>query len=532
MGRRLPYLFALSLSIHAQVRHTLDVHVTVNMEAIARTEFHRPAPQPTPRPQRTPSPRAARTVGPRSDAPAALPAITAVFSGFQGLLDLYAAHPPDTGGAVGPHDVVTMLNTQVLMQSRTGAARPHYPIDLPQFRSGLGTFTKVFDPRILYDPANDRWIASAGANPSSPDAALLLGVSETGDPGGTWDQFEIQTGTAGSWGDYPVLGLSQNWIVLSANMFGLPPQGGYSHTQLYIFDKAGLYQQATANYISFTDSQGQFTPATDLDQQADTLYFAQAFTGPDAGRIRISLLQGPDGAETFIAGIEEIPVSDPWAETGSSFGDFAPQRGIWYKVDTGDSRLQNCVFRNATIWCAHTVFLPAESPTRAAVEWFQVDPSASRVVQLGRIDDPHSVEFYAFPSIAVNKSNDALIGYTRFTPNEYPGAAFSLRKAGDPPGAMRPAVVFKQGQAPYAGIGADQGSNRWGDVSGTVVDPADDLTFWTIQEYAATPTDHYLGRWGTWWATVPVSAESLNVLTPSRLPAGNSTPPAGAELSR
>jgi hypothetical protein len=255
-----------------------------------------------------------------------------------------------------------------------------------------------------------------------------------------------------------------------------------------------------------------------LDQQADTLYFAQVFAESDGGSIRISVLQGPVGAETFIAGVQEIPLSEPWAETGSSVGDFAPQRGIWYKVDTGDSRLQNCVFRNATIWCTHTVFLPAESPTRAAVQWFQVDPSASRVVQRGRIDDSQGIEFYAFPSIAVNKSNDALIGYTRFTPNDYPGAAFSLRKAGDPPSATRPVVVFKQGEAPYAGIGADQGSNRWGDVSGTVVDPADDLTFWTIQEYAATPTDHYLGRWGTWWATVPVSAESLNCtysITPS-----------------
>jgi hypothetical protein len=419
---------------------------------------------------------------------------------------------------VGLHDVVTMLNTQVSIQSRTGEARPNYPMDLAQFWSGLGTFTKVFDPRILYDRANDRWIASAGANPFGKDALLLLGVSETGDPGGIWDQFEIQTGAAGYWADYPVIGLSQNWIVLSANMFGLPPEGAYSGTKLYVFDKSALYQRATATYGSFTSSQGQLTPATDLDQQAATLYFAQVIAGSDGGRIRISLLGGPVGAETLIAGVEELPVGDPWAETGSSFGDFAPQRGIWYKVDTGDSRLQNCVFRNATIWCAHTVFLPAESPTRAAVQWFQVDPSASRVVQRGRIDDPHSIEFYAFPSITVNKSNDALVGYTRFTPNDYPGAAFSLRKAGDPLSAMRPVVVFKQGEAPYAGVGADQGSNRWGDVSGTVVDPADDLTFWTIQEYAATPTDHYLGRWGTWWATVPVSVESLNCtysITPS-----------------
>jgi hypothetical protein len=42
--------------------------------------------------------------------------------------------------------------------------------------------------------------------------------------------------------------------------------------------------------------------------------------------------------------------------------------------------------------------------------------------------------------------------------------------------------------------------NRWGDFSATVVDPTDNVTFWTLQEYAQTP-DPVTGtsRWGTWW---------------------------------
>ncbi|MBZ5617641.1 MAG: BACON domain-containing protein [Acidobacteriia bacterium] len=511
LGRCLPFLIALSFAVDAQVRHAVEIHVTVNIDAIARSKVRPAVSKPTPRPLHVPNPRSVRRAASRDALPAAVPdGGQAAYGGFQGLLDVYGATPPDTGGAVGPHDVVTMLNSQVSIQSRTGAARPDYPIDLPRFWSGLGAFTKVFDPRMLYDRVNDRWMASAGANPFAKDAVLLIGVSETGDPGGNWDQFEIQTGAAGYWADYPVLGFSQNWIVLSANLFRLPPEGAYSHTELYVFDKAGLYQGADATYVTFTDSQGQFTPAIDQDQQSDTLYFAQAFADPDAGRIRISVLRGPAGAESFIAGVAEIAAGGPWAESGSVNGDLAPQRGIWYKVDTGDSRLQNCVLRGGTIWCAHTIFLPPQSPTRASVEWFQVDPSASRVVQRGRIDDASGISFYAFPSIAVNKDSDMLVGYTRFTPNDYPSAAFSFRKADDPPGALRPGVIFKQGEAFYAAPGADEGSNRWGDTSGTVVDPADDLAFWTIQEYAATPTDHYLGRWGTWWANVPVSAEALH----------------------
>ena len=514
MGRRLPFLLAFCLGALAQDRHMLGVPITVDLSAIARAGIRTSNPRSTPRPKRLPAARALSTVpSARALDRAAAPHDTApgaVFAGFQALLDVYEATPPDTGGAVGPADVVTMLNSQVAIQSRTGVMRPDFPIDLPQFWSGLGTFAKVFDPRVLYDASADRWIASAGVNPAAADSALLLATSATGDPGGIWNQFKIPVGPDGYWVDYPVLGLSRSWIVLTANLFAFPAAGAAPQTRLYAFDKATLYQTGTAAYSSFSDSQGPLTPAVDLDQQTDTLYFAQAFTGSGAGRIRVSLLRGPVGSESFLPGAAELPLPDPWAEAGSSLGDFAPQRGIWYKIDTGDSRLQNCVLRNAAVWCTHTVFLPAGSPTRAAIQWFQIDPSALSVVQLGRIDDPQGITFYAFPSIAVNRAGDVLIGYSRFTSNDYPGAAFSWRKAQDPAGAMRTPVLFKPGEAPYAGIGADEGSNRWGDVSGTVVDSADGLTFWTIQQYAATPTDHYLGRWGTWWASVPVSLEALN----------------------
>jgi hypothetical protein len=50
--------------------------------------------------------------------------------------------------------------------------------------------------------------------------------------------------------------------------------------------------------------------------------------------------------------------------------------------------------------------------------------------------------------------------------------------------------------------------NRWGDYSATVVDPINDLDFWTLQEYASsqdlcsTPSSTCTGGWGTWWANV------------------------------
>ena len=59
--------------------------------------------------------------------------------------------------------------------------------------------------------------------------------------------------------------------------------------------------------------------------------------------------------------------------------------------------------------------------------------------------------------------------------------------------------MLKLGEDSYETQG--EGKVRWGDYSATVVDPEDDRTFWTIQEYAEEDEgpDPYDDRWGTWW---------------------------------
>ncbi len=428
------------------------------------------------------------------------------YGGFQALLDNFTAIPPDTTGAVGPQHVVTTLNTQVLIQTRNGAVQSGYPISLEAFWSGLGNFTDIFDPRIQYDAASDRWIASVVINGEKSTSALLVGVSQTGDPGGKWNQYKIDIGSSGSWADYPVLGFNGNWVVVSVNLFSLRRSGNYQRTTLYVFNKTDLYNNGSGSYLAFSDPDGELIPALDYDNRPDTLYFVQTFAGDvgvndGLGTVRISKLQGPLGKESFSPGnVGDITIGDPWSDGAPNGDDFAPQAGTSAKIDTGDSRLQNCVMRGGTIWCAHTVFLPLGGPTRAAAQWMQIDPAARQVVQRGRMDDPTGVTFYAYPSIAVNRNNDVLMGYTRFSANDYASAGFTWRKASDPPNTTEGDTIFKPGENTYVSIGARSGSNRWGDYSTSWVDPADDLTLWTLQEYAAAPPPPQTGKFGTWWA--------------------------------
>ncbi len=110
--------------------------------------------------------------------------------------------------------------------------------------------------------------------------------------------------------------------------------------------------------------------------------------------------------------------------------------------------------------------------------------------------------FYGYPSIAVNENNDALIGYARFSASTFPSAYYAFRAGTDPTNTLQGEILLKAGEAPF------DRSDRWGDHTSTVVDPANDTDMWTIQEYSATCTAG-ISLWGTWWGDVLVGSHAI-----------------------
>jgi hypothetical protein len=170
----------------------------------------------------------------------------------------------------------------------------------------------------------------------------------------------------------------------------------------------------------------------------------------------------------------------------------APQSGNDNTIDTSDTRVLNVVFRNNSVWVTHHV---VGSSGKIEVAWYRIDPVSNTLVSQGRIN--HPTRWYYYPSIAVNKDNVAAIGFTGSSPSEYAGAYYTI--VWPSTGTADPVTLLKGGEAPYFKIFSG-GSNRWGDFSATTVDPTDDTSFWTLQEYAQLPDTR--SRWGTWWGNI------------------------------
>jgi hypothetical protein len=480
---------------------------------------------PEPMPENMPVPAGAPVSMEKSqskalDAPKALASSPAPSASFLASDDT-GRLPPDTHGAVGLNHLMVVHNGRVRIQNRTGGVISS--VSLIGFWAALPNApTDVFDPKVLYDPYANRWMLTAAAERRSAGSSVMMAVSQTSDPTGNWNVYRVDADSTDlRWADYPSIGFNKDWIVVQMNMFPISETDTtlsfISH--LYVFNKANLYAGGQGLYtlIKAPNLGGTIVPAITHDPLVSTLYLLQNWNGSSGGSGYLGLyrITGAVGAEVLNVANGTFPTlvgtPNPWSSSTpevSGSTDFAPQLSSTLKVQNNDSRIQNLVYRNNSLWGVHTVFLPAgSSPSRSAIQWWELSTTGT-VKQRGRIDDATGNTFYAFPSLAVNRDSDVLIGYSRYSPSQFVSGNYSFRAGTDPLNTLRDDTVLRAGDATYYRTGtATPPRNRWGDFSSTVVDPANDKDMWTIQEYAATPSGGS-DKWATWWGRVSLTSTS------------------------
>ena len=111
--------------------------------------------------------------------------------------------PPDSTLAAGPSSVVEMVNNRFAVYSKSGGLLSQSSLDNFWKTAGVTPVNFSYDPRLLYDSADGRWIAAAADNAGKPDN-FLLAVSNTSDPTAGWKAYAIPVNpTAQIWGISP-----------------------------------------------------------------------------------------------------------------------------------------------------------------------------------------------------------------------------------------------------------------------------------------------------------------------------------------
>jgi hypothetical protein len=424
--------------------------------------------------------------------------------------------PPDVDGAVGADVILEGLNNNYRLYDKASGASLG-TTSITTFWAAAGG-NGVFDPRVLYDPVQQRWIAVALSDSRSIASSILIGVTQTSDPAGAWTLYRVLADSTGAdWADFPSVGFNKNWIAINVNLFTVAdnsPHGARCLIVDYAQARAGTLVASYANGTGFCSA-----PAATRSPTEPTL-FVPTHLSSAGGTYRLDTITGAPGSPVYTVGATRSRGVTWTQPLGQILPQASPLAGSSNcgvpacAIETPDAQIRSTpVSRDGSIWYTQTVGLPAGVLARTAVQWTRLEASTGNVLDGGRIDDPTATatnggRWYAYPHVGVNAAGDAVICFSQFSSADFASAGYAMRLASDAAGTLREPMVYKPGEDYYRkDFGG--GRNRWGDYSKAQVDPVDDASVWVVAEYAKARvgTDDSPGgvnssRWGTWWARV------------------------------
>jgi hypothetical protein len=432
------------------------------------------------------------------------------------------AFPPDSMGTVGPTQYVVFVNGRLRSFTKAGAADGvlnadpdvfFAPVMTPIGGSVVLNFTS--DPQVRYDRFSARWFLSIidvpCTNTSCSATAAnrwLLAVSDAASNGTisastSWTFFQFQADPGTNFCDYPSLGIDVNALYVGCNMF--TSAGSYAGANGYVVQKSstlGAGPLVVTRFINIgTTSAGPYAPrgVDNLDPGATVGYFV----GVDAGvysRIVFRQVSNPGGAAPTISANINVTVpttgaTNPVEHAGNTGGNNG-------RLDSLDDRLFAATVRNGHLWTAHNLRVNTSgvantgTTARKAARWydFQSLDTTPVLAQSGTVYDNAATLAaalqYWIPTVTPTGQGHAVLGFSMAGTPSGATPAFVGRLAGDTLGTMTgppnaSAILYGTTAASY-NPSSDAGSasgRRWGDYSFTAVDPLDDMTVWTIQEY-------------------------------------------------
>jgi len=384
-------------------------------------------------------------------------------------------NPPDPDLAVGPNNVVTVVNGEIAFFDKAGNNSFRQAIaGSSGFWGSVGAENFVFDPTALYDPHSGRFIVGAGEQASNGGQLLVLAVSDDSDPNGAWFKYRFDLTTVGGFVDFPNLGVDQD-AVYFVNDFFAAPTGNFIH----IIPKAPLLVGGTATITSVRTAGGPISLSSTktYDTNTPAQYFITAFSGSNT-KLLMKAIENPLGA----------PVLSEFQLTVPSFNGppGADQFGSTNLAATIDFRIKNGVYRNGRLWVAHTVGVNGT----ARVRWYEIDPRGwpasgnnPVLVQMGT-QNLGVGEHNWYGDINVDAAGNMALAFNRSSSNQYISVERSFHLAGDAAGSLHSPTLLQISTSPEEG-------GRWGDYSGLEEDPVSPGTFWSHHEYRTS-------SWRTW----------------------------------
>ncbi|MBK5285068.1 MAG: hypothetical protein JJE25_06665 [Bacteroidia bacterium] len=435
--------------------------------------------------------------------------------------------PPDCNGAVGPTQVMVVANGRVRVFSKSGTLGA-LDVTTDAFFSSVRAGSSACDSHIRYDRLSERWFVIA-INVASTNNRVVIAVSSgpiiTNSSSFTFYYFDFTivspAGDNGKFLDYPTLGVDANALYIGGVRFS---PSSFNGCPVFVVRKSSVLSGGPIVVTAFRSAGGTgsgiYVPqGVDNDDPSATEGY---FIGTDAGvysKLNIIRVNSPGGTPS-ITTLPFITIPTNNNPVLQYHQGAASNR----RLDGLDDRLfaahvmKNKLTGVTSLWTAHATKVNSAGTAsgtmdRNASRYYEIGNLTATpiLLQAGTLYDNASSNPRGFwiPSIAMSGQGHAVMGFSTAGAANRNDAGVSGRYSVDAVGQLQAFALATSSSTSY-NLQATDGQ-RWGDYSQVVVDPNDNMTMWTFQEYC-NATNSWGVRVFQLIAPAPPPTASLNAL--------------------
>ncbi|MCI5055343.1 MAG: T9SS type A sorting domain-containing protein [Flavobacteriales bacterium] len=343
-----------------------------------------------------------------------------IATSFEGNWSIQGTPPDNTVAISNGGYIVTANNDGIEYYTENGN------LLLSDFWSDFfndGSLTSVlYDPKVIYDTQEDRFVLIVLHGSSSTTSQVLLSVSKTNNPQDGWWTYKLTGNPAsdGSWFDYPNLGISNDDIFVSGNLFS--NAGSFNQAVVYQIEKSQVLTGNTVNWQYFSNlsaipfSAFTLVPASYGHQgnYGPGIYLVSS-SAPGSSSIR--LWEITDNVQSGNAQITSTAVTVPAYQVSADAG----QLGSNDALDNGDCRIQNAFYLDTIV---HFVFHSDIGNGWNGINYNRLDVSTNTIDNStfglsGSFD-------YSYPAVAsftnTNGDKAVMVAFLRSSSSSYPEA--------------------------------------------------------------------------------------------------------------
>jgi hypothetical protein len=438
------------------------------------------------------------------------------------VADSFPGVPPDNDMAISKQNkAVSVINSNIaVLDGNTGQMNYRKGLKVYSSVVGLNSITNDYryDPKIIYDPIEDRFI-SVMLNGINGSNYIVLGFSKTNDPAAGWNFYKLYGDYKAdtTWFDYPTIAITKDELFLSGNKikYNTSWQAGFTESVIYQVNKRAGYDSASLlNY--------QIWDGIQLDgKNIRNLYPVKggdAITGPaqyflsnrnfDAQNDTILLVKIPDN---IASGNKNLSVTVLKAPVSYGVPTDGRQPDTSVTLATNDGRILGAFSAyNSEIQFVSTSINTASGASgifHGKISNYTTNPAIShaQIISIDTLD-------FGYPNISFAGNpwglNQSMISFNYTGPNTYPGMGALLFDGNQ----YSPMVKVKEGDSSIKVLQGKQ--QRWGDYTGTQVDWNTPGTVWIEGIYG-----RHDKRYGNWMAKLNSPLLSVKNQTP-----GNQAP--------